>query len=178
MSDWQLYRKLLWEHWERKMTGSLVVAFVLAVGGTIWQGAAYLFLFLFTLAVCLLIASYRVWKDEHRGSLVKEDRTGVGRSLAGFVGQGQKLKAEIQNSDDNVPTAQLAEKKVAWVRDVTGYLEAHVSPGRAMFFASGPAVLDMVVGGMRSQQTRHEKTAIYLAIDAHLVRLSEIMREY
>jgi len=63
MNDWQEFCSLIWGKWEAAMTGSLIVALMLAIGGMIWQGPAYLLLFLATLAACLLLASYRVWRD-------------------------------------------------------------------------------------------------------------------
>jgi hypothetical protein len=56
------------------MTGSLVVAFILAVIGTIWQGAAYFSLFVATLMICLLIAAYRVWRDEYHAGIGLQDK--------------------------------------------------------------------------------------------------------
>jgi hypothetical protein len=68
MTDWRLFWKLLWAKWEKAMTGSLIVAFILAVGGTIWQGVAYLAIFFVALAVCLFLAAYRVWRDEYHAA--------------------------------------------------------------------------------------------------------------
>ena len=77
MGEFQRFRALLWAHWEGYMTGSLAVALILALGGIFWQGLAYLSLFFVVLLACLLLAAYRVWRDEYHRFQERDQEAGV-----------------------------------------------------------------------------------------------------
>lgn len=82
------------------MTGSLLISLFFAVGGFIWQGVAYLSLFLATLVVCLLIASRRVWWDERQMS--KEKDKLLTKSQADYNGVLERLKPKLEILEEPV----------------------------------------------------------------------------
>jgi hypothetical protein len=68
-SPWQ---RRVWSDGGKLMTGSVIVAFVLAVGGTIWQPIACFAAFFAVLFFCMLMSSFNVWRQaqrEHREEL-------------------------------------------------------------------------------------------------------------
>jgi hypothetical protein len=64
MSNWKEFRADVWKHWGRLMTGSLIVALVLAVTGAILQGPAFLSIFFVVLFVCLAVAFFKAWQEQ------------------------------------------------------------------------------------------------------------------
>jgi len=82
----------------------LLVTLILALGGFVWQGVAYLLLFLVTLVVCVFIASYRVWKEEYRASLEKDTLLEKARTDYSAILERLKPKVEILTETELEPS--------------------------------------------------------------------------
>jgi hypothetical protein len=92
------------------MTGSLVIALILAVGAAIAEGVAYLLIFLVVLAACLLWAAYEAWREEwHRLLQVQAERDKALQRL--------KPKLEILTKTEVEPTQKSCRIRVESTTD-------------------------------------------------------------
>jgi hypothetical protein len=101
--------------------------------GTIWQGVAYFGLFLAILLTCLMIAAFRVWRDELRDKERIVANIGNGESyrrqmlsIGMLINQGREL-LQINLIHSGNATQILAEVS-SWREEVRKFIQTNV-PG-------------------------------------------------
>lgn len=100
------------------MTGSLVVALLLSIGGAVFQGWAYGFIFVAALSGCLMWAMYKSWCQEHQARTAAEEKLRRDDPFA------QQQLAIVR---DNLATLTDAEKKLLHLMLMSGgQLEAEL----------------------------------------------------
>lgn len=116
MSSLLRFLKLIWKNTGRMMTGSLLVAAVLAIAGTIWQGPVYLWIFFGAFILCVLIACFLGWKEQDEQLRLANDKRQIREKLGQVLAEGQKLIYACCNEKDAPPEEEVNDWSTRTIR--------------------------------------------------------------
>jgi len=116
---------------------------------------------------------FKAMKDELDGRMSRAD---IVDKLRHFFRMGQDLACGVLESDDACSVDECTARAERWSDLVTAYLDINVSPISAHAF-EGPAQIQIQpIYGMKSVETRHEKTLLLNKVYCRVEGLTAIIK--